>query len=50
MAEMVVVQILDALVEADGDEQSQCDGEHVDEELAARVDGVFRRVNFHLGT
>ena len=47
MALMAVVGVLDSLIEADGDEQAEADGAHVDEELFPGKDGVVGWVDFH---
>lgn len=44
---VTVVGELNGLIEADGDEQPDADGAHVNEELLPGKDGVFGRVDFH---
>lgn len=46
---MEVVEGFDGLLEADGDEQAEDDGGHVDEEVAPCGDGVVGRVNVEHG-
>jgi hypothetical protein len=47
---MAVMDELDGLFEADGEEQAKADGAHVDEKVFPGVDGFVRRVDVdHVG-
>jgi hypothetical protein len=48
---MTMVEVLDGLLEADGDEDAEDDGGQVDEEVAAGSGGVVGRVDIdHVGS
>jgi hypothetical protein len=47
---MLVVEVLDGLLEADGDEDAEDDDEEVDEEVAAGDGGVLWWVNVDHGS
>jgi hypothetical protein len=48
---MAMVQVLNGLLKADGDEDAEHDDEEVDEEVALRHRGVLRRVDVdHVGS
>jgi hypothetical protein len=46
---MAMVEVLDGLFEADGDEQTDDDGGNMDEEVAPGVRGVVRRMDVSIG-